>query len=426
MKRGLGVAAPRIAVGGSTLAVTRRCNERKLLWTPSGPAVSNGYLWSLAKMQRAEKVEVHHACLMPNHAHETITPTAETNLGEALRLLHRESARFLQEDLLARGYDAPQAVWDKRQTHAMHLVDVGAQNEWILYEHLNVVEAGLVARVEDYPGLVTPLSLLKGGVVPVPRPEVYTSRSEPREMELVITPTPEQRRLYGEDLEGLSYWMEKAAARRERQLQREREAAGRRVIGAERLRRIHPFSEPATPRERRGRRAPRFKVGRGFEESARRALVEQLVNEDAHFQLEHAEAKQRWVEGDRNVEFPFGTLQMVTEHGAAMAEVRDGAVLCAPSRVISVPDWTPRQAVEVAASAIGDIADELEDEGPLVIVEPGEARVVGDGEGGAIHAHSVEEVRLQSPTRTADRRHPARLVTLRTRRRRRGGGEPET
>ena len=419
------MAWPRIAVPGSTLAVTRRCNERKLLWTPSSPAVHHGWLWALAKVQRAQKIEVHHGCLMPNHEHGTLTPTDETNLGEALRLLHRESARFLQEHLLAHGYDAPQAIWDKRQTHVMHLVDVGAQNEWIFYEHLNVVEAGLVARVEDYPGLVTPLSMLKGGVIVVPRPEVYTSRSEPREMEVIVSATPDQRRLYGSDLDGLTYWMDKAVGRRERQLERERAAAGRRVIGAERLRRIHPFSEPATPRERRGRRAPRFKVGRGFGEGARRAMVETLADEDAQFRLDHADAKQRWAEGDRDVEFPFGTLQMIVEHGAAMAEVREAAVLCAPSRVISVPDWTPKQAVEIAAGAIGDAAEELEDEGPLVIVEPGEAWVGAEGEIEA-HSHSVEEVGLQSPARTADRPHPARLVTLRTRRRRRGGGEPET
>jgi len=262
------VAWPRIAVPGSTLAVTRRCNERKLFWTPSDAAVHQGWLWALAKAQAAEKIEVHHACLVPSHEHLTITPTEETDLREVFRLLHRESARFRQEDLLARGYDAPRSIWDTRQTHAMHLVDVGAEIEWLLYEHLNVVEAGLVARVEDYPGLVTPLSALKGGVIGLTCPDAYYGRGEPTERELVVTPSRGLERVFGRDLDGLVYWMEKTVAARERALERQRREEGRAVIGAERLRRIHPFAEPATPRERRGRMVPRFKVGRGFEEGA--------------------------------------------------------------------------------------------------------------------------------------------------------------
>ncbi|MCB9595136.1 MAG: hypothetical protein H6719_20630 [Sandaracinaceae bacterium] len=140
------------------------------------------------------------------------------------RIRHHESARFLQEHLLSRGYDAPQQVWDGRSTHAMHLVDAGAQLEWVLYSHLQGPKAGLVERSADWPGWLSPLSLLRGGVVVVKRPDVYFGSQQPAERELVFTPPPELARLFGSDLEGLVYWLEKAVEQQERWGRRRTEA----------------------------------------------------------------------------------------------------------------------------------------------------------------------------------------------------------
>ena len=317
---------PRIAMPRGTLGVTRRTNERKLLWTPSSSAVHEGFLYALAIAQERARFELHHGVLLPTHEHLTLTPGWETDIGEAFRWVHRESARFLQEHLLASGYDAPQAVWDKRSTHAMHLVDAGAQLEWLLYSVLNVLEAGLVEQVRDWPGWVSALGLLKGGVVVVKRPEVYFGSDQPAERELVFTPPPELARLFGSELEGVVYWLHKQVEWRERDLR------GRDVVGASRVPRIDPFAEPRTCRERRGQRIPRYKVGRGWAPEERKTLLEQLRGEDARFLVESAHAWRSWCGGDRDAVFPYGTLQMVSQQGARCADAHPDAVLCAAER----------------------------------------------------------------------------------------------
>lgn len=419
-----GVTRSRICVPRGTIAITRRTVERKLLWTPSDARVEQCYLYALAGAQERERFEVHHGAGMPNHGHWIWTPGHDTNLGEAFRYFHRESARARQEDLLARGYDAPQQVWDRRSTHVMHLVDAGAVLEQILYQHLNPPKAGLVERTSEYPGFVSPLSLLKGGTLVVPKPDVYYGKDQPAERELVFTPPPELVRLFGSDLEGLVYWLEKSVDAQERALAK---ARTRPVIGAERLKRIHPFAEPATCRERRGRRAPRFKVGRGWLPEDRRELVKHLRAEDQRFLEEHAEQWARWTAGDRSVAFPFGTLQMVAQHGAAMAAEHLDAVLASADRTSLWPTapCSPRDAVALAAGAAIEALDEEGDAAERPDAEPSEDTggdapsedAAGDAPpGGAEPRKDVETRGLESPTATADAEHARRLVTLRDRR----------
>lgn len=428
----------RICVPGGTVAITRRTVERKLLLTPSGPRVHDGILYALAGAQHRQRFEVHHVAYMPNHGHTTLTPGHDTNLGEALRYAHREAARFVQEDLLARGYDAPQQVWDGRSPHVMHLLDAGAVIEQILYQHLNPPKAGLVERTSEYPGFVSALSLLRGGTIVVKKPDVYFGKDQPAERELVFTPPPELLRLYGSDLEGLVYHLEKRVAAEERAMAK---ARTRPVVGAARIRKIHPFSEPATCRERRGRPTPRWKVGRGWLPEDRRELVKHLRAEDRRFLDEHADGWAKWTEGDRAVEFPFGTLQMVATHGAAMAAEHADAVLASADRsaVWGSAPYTPREAIALAAGAALDSLAEEGDEGERPdaepIVEPAgddgadaeppgedgdaDASDASEGEAAKVERGGVDvETRpLESPTKSAEGEHARRLVILRTRRR---------
>ena len=194
------VTKARIVVPGQTLAVTRRTTLRKLLWTPSAPIVAQGFLYALAEAQQRYDVEVHHVSLMPTHHHTTITPR-EANAPAFYRMLHRESGRFLQELLLELGYDAPPNVWDGRPTHDMILVDVGAQLEWLLYEHVQAVAAGLVERVEEYPGLTTDFGLMKSGVLGVKKPPIYYGKSRASELPVRFSMPPTTRQGFGGDVE---------------------------------------------------------------------------------------------------------------------------------------------------------------------------------------------------------------------------------
>ncbi|HJL14271.1 MAG TPA: hypothetical protein RMH99_01375, partial [Sandaracinaceae bacterium LLY-WYZ-13_1] len=79
--------------------------------------------------------------------------------------------------------------FDDRQTHPLRLLDAEAQASHHVYEHLDTVAAGLVARPEDMPGLSLSHDRWRGGVIAVRRPPIYVDpRTSPTELPLVITP----------------------------------------------------------------------------------------------------------------------------------------------------------------------------------------------------------------------------------------------
>ena len=437
-----GVAAPRIVVANGTYAITRRTSFRKLLWTPSSPVVHQGYLYALALAQQKTGVQIHHGQLLPTHEHLTVTPTCD-NLPDFFRALHRESARYLQELLLASGYDAPESVWDKRQTHAMRLVDAGAQAAWMLYAHTNCVAAGLVERVEDYPGFASDLGWLKGGGTAVKKPDLYYGKDGPEEVELLSTPSSLLHRAFDGDGDAMVYWLRKRARGIEDALRDERRAKGMSVLGAARIKAIHPWSEPRTPRERRGQIIPSFRVDGDGDFEARAALYKALVAERRGFLGEHAESLECWRAGDREVSFPAGTYQMRRLHRANVAPAYPGAILCAPDAVGEIP--RPNMDVVSAfvrethvehTAVLTDITDavapvsvaaaEPENASPANAAQSAVEEGCAD-DGGAEDASSrgprtaptrppPEATTLISPGGTADTEHASRLVTLRNRR----------
>lgn len=426
------MTAPRIVVAGGTFAITRRTSFRKLFWTPSMPAVHQGYLYALALSQQKYGVEIHHGQLLATHEHLTVTPS-RPNLPEFFRALHRESARYLQELLLASGYDAPESVWDKRQTHAMRLVDAGAQAAWMLYAHTNCVAAGLVERVEDYPGFASDFGSMKSGISVVKRPELYFGKEGPEEIELRSTPSPLLHRAFDGDAQAMVYWLRKRARGIEDALRDERRTKGMSVLGAERIKAIHPWSEPRTPRERRGEIIPTFKVDGDGDPEVRAELYEALVAERRGFLGDHAEARECWRAGDRSVSFPAGTYLMRALHGASVAPAYPGAILCAPDvgGEISRPSMDVVSALvrgahaehtveltEIADDAVAATASELG--GASAAVDPAEEDVPEDssarGPRTAPTRPPPEATPLMSPGATADSEHATRLVTLRNRR----------
>ena len=318
------MARPRIIVAGATTAITRRTLERKLLWTPSAPCVHQGYLYALALAQHRHGVLLHHGQLMPTHEHLQVTPTQD-NLPEFLRDLHRDAARYLQELLLAQGYDAPQGIWDKRQTHCMRLLDAGAQLAWIQYQHRNCVEAGLVDAVRHYPGWASSLAQLQGATLLIQRPDLYFSPQRPEQIELTFSPVPDLVRAFGRDQRPLIYWLEKEHRRWESAKRAERKASGSRVLGARPLKGIHPFAEPATPREPRGQLRPTFKLGplldhRAFEGLSRQEVLKLCCDEKRSFERDHQESLESCRAGKRDALFAAGTYEMAKRHNASAQE----------------------------------------------------------------------------------------------------------
>ena len=429
LKRG-GVTAPRIVVANGTFAITRRTAFRKLFWTPSDPLVARGFLYALADAQQKHDVEVHHGILLPTHLHVTVTPRKD-NLPEFMRHLHRESARFLQEYLLARGYDAPENVWDSRSAHTMRLLGPGAQLEWVLYEHLNAVAAGLVERASDYPGWTSDLGLLKGGLVGVTKAPLYYGKHKSEELPVRYTAPPVLARAFDGDLDALVYWMRRTVRDMEDAYRDERRAKGMGVVGAAKIKRTHPFAEPRTPRERRGRLVPTFKIGQLGDEDEARELRKHCAGERRRFLSEHRESYLMWRGGERTVSFPAGEYGMRVFHGASVAGPASDAVLCVGDDLDAVEVASAearREMFEAVREAVR--ADGEEDAEPLAELADSTdgARPAGANDAPSDVPPGPDEpptpppsrppahaMPLASPSLTAQIEHPARITTLRTR-----------
>jgi hypothetical protein len=323
------MTAPRAIVAGATTAITRRTTLRKAFLAPWHPGVEQAFHYALADAQRRTGVAVHHATLVLTHHHLSVTPERD-NLPEFLRLLHHDVSCALNTLLARERYDQPGELFDDRSTHLMRLLDAPAQSTTLLYEHLNVVAAGLVERPEHMPGRCLDFGLWRSGYIEVRRPDFYFSRDRPEVLRLHLTPPPLLLLAFDGDVDKLAYHMQRLATDAAREL---RAARSRPVLGARRLQRMHPWSEPRTLRETRGKLVPTFRIGaRG---TAGRELHQQAARETRAFRHSYRQALHAHRAGDRCALFPYGTYQLRLERAVPVAEpplegliTRPGPLLC--------------------------------------------------------------------------------------------------
>ena len=325
------MTAPRIVVAGATMALTRRTVSRRAYLAPWHPLVEDIWLYALAYAAWKHDVAVHHGVLMVNHDHLTVTPR-RANLPAFMQLFRRDVSCGLNALLEEEGYEPPGQVFDGRQAHAMRLLDAEAQMSHLVYERLNPVAAGLVARPEDMPGAVLDLGRWCGGALEVRRPPVYFGRSRPEALPLPVEVTPLVYRQFGGDTRAAVYALEQLEKDGARAIRAAR--GGRPVRGAEALRHIHPYDEPQTPREPRGQPVPTFRIGaRGI---LGRTLHVQAAGEVKGWRKGYRGSLRDYREQVATPEpFPYGTYEMARFHHAPVADAPPpGALVCAPGPLL--------------------------------------------------------------------------------------------
>jgi hypothetical protein len=322
------VTATRIVVKGATHAVTRRTTFRKAFLAPWDPRVEQCWLYTLADAQHRTNVAVHHGVRVITHHHLSIT-LARENLGGFLKLFHGELSCALNALLARERYDQPRNVFDGRSSHCMRLLDAAAQASHLSYEYLNPVAAGLVARPEHMPGVVLDWGHWKSGGVWVRRPDVYFDPdTRPEWLWLSLTPPPLLMRAFDGDLEALIHHMRRVCDDGIRAL---RDARRRPPLGAQKVQRLHPWTEPKTLAEPGGRMVPSFKVGaRGLIGRKQRCAAAKEVRA---FRADHEESRLERLAG-RPAVFPHGTYGMRVFHGVEVEEPRPDAIVARPGPLL--------------------------------------------------------------------------------------------
>ena len=285
---------PRRVVAGTTYLLTRRCTERRYLLVPRGVSPKLvGYCIALAAARHG--ILVHAVMVMSNHWHALLTDP-HGRVTEFARDVHSLIARALNAH-----YGRWESFWSSQR---QSLVEVsGAQDvlEKLVYTTTNPVEAGLVERPRDWPGMRT----LPAHVLDAPRrfsrPKTRFFRRSglPEAVELSLTVPPQLTGLGPREYVNL---YEARVRERVDSLRARLASEGRRVLGVHALKRQRKDGRPKTS-------APRRKLDPTIasRDPARRVA---LLKELRVFRDAYREARGRWLQGDASVLFPRGTLLM--------------------------------------------------------------------------------------------------------------------
>jgi hypothetical protein len=282
--------------------LSRRCTQRQFLLKPSKRA-NQAFLYALAVAAEKTGVKVLWAIAMSNHQHAGIYDPLG-NMVEFTREFHR---------LVAKHHNAMYGRWENFwacETPTDVLLEGAADIlDKLVYCLANPCSAHLVERARQWPGVIS-LPEQFGKTMVIKRPKTYFREDGPMpaEVELTFHKPPQFEHLSMEEYREL-------VARRLRAVEDEliakRRAEGRKVLGRRAVLRQSHEDSPRSVEPRRVRR-PRLAA-----KSVWRRL--EAIRRLKQFIKAYAEALAEWRNGNRNVEFPYGTYAMRVFHGARCA-----------------------------------------------------------------------------------------------------------
>ena len=285
---------PRRVVPGTTYLLTRRCTQRRFMLVPRG-VVPKLFGYCVALAAERHGILVHAVTCMSNHWHAVVTDPHGT-IPAFARDVHSLSARAVNAH-----YGRWEAFWSSQRLSLVELVD--AEDVWdkLVYTVTNPVEAGLVERSADWPGLRTrPIDVGRPPrVFRQPRTRFFERSGLPGRASLPLSVPP---MLGSHGVRRFAVEFQERVAQRERRIREGRHASGRPFMGAKAVMRQRRDARPKTKARRRGlhpavasrdrRVRPRVLEGlRAFRDAYRAAL-------------------ESWLERSGPIKFPEGTYQM--------------------------------------------------------------------------------------------------------------------
>ena len=284
---------------GALVDITCRTIQSRYLLRPD-PALNEIVLGVLGRAQRLHPVEISAFFVASNHYHILAwVPDAE-RMAEFMGYFQTNVAREVGR--LRKWRDK---IWSRRYEAIVISDELAAQVDRLRYVLSNGVKEGLVARVEDWPGISLVKNVLSGKPVrgtwfnrtEEHRDKLRGQEVEPRchatEETVELSQLPCWRHLspevYRELVAGLVQEIEADAAA-------ERKRSGREPLGAAAILRQHPHT---CPNKAKKSPAPRF-------HAASKAAREALRKAYGLFLAAFREAAERLKAGDRTAKFPNG------------------------------------------------------------------------------------------------------------------------
>ncbi len=290
------MTAPRRILPGRTYLITRRCLLRSFFLTPS-KIVNDIFLYSLAYAAREYHIRVHAVCVMSNHFHLVVTDPRGL-LPDFMHRLDMYVARA-GNALLGRF----EYFWAPGSYSMVELPDEQTVLDKIAYTLGNPVEAGLVRKGHQWPGLRTDPRQMGRATLVARRPDAFFGKSMPERIALKVT-VPRMGRMSAAEFRERAV---EAVQRHEARVRRQYEATGRRFMGRRRVLRQSPYGRPREHARRFGVK-PRV-ASRDTER--RVSMLRRLRG----FLEAYGEARRRYEAGEHEVCFPAGTWLMRQRYG---------------------------------------------------------------------------------------------------------------
>ena len=298
------MSKPRRIVPGTTYLVTRRTVRRYFLMNPDKGRVLFAIYWYATALLAAELgIEVHAVQILSNHIHEVLTDTR----GELPNFLQQRNRLLANAIKVLRVW--PEEVFSREGASVVALHGDDAVLQKIAYTLANVVEAGLVANPEDWPGVTLAATDIGTRTIRVARPKIYFDRSNtrwPASAEISITvPRALEEHLGHEGARERIVATVNAAVEKARIVARN---AGRVVRSIKRIFEVSHTTR-ASSCEQAGQRQPTFAAG------GNREMAAAAEKERTGFLTAYRTALQTMRSGIRDVLFPAGTWRLFRELG---------------------------------------------------------------------------------------------------------------
>jgi hypothetical protein len=243
---------------------------------------------------------------MSNHYH-CVNTDESGDRSDFMRDLNALLARARNRQLRRKGGH----FWGPGRFGDAVLLDKDAVIEKLLYCWLNAVEAGLVSKVSAWPGFKI-LPKHWGVELTFERPHGFFRKDQEDRLPKSVTFTPQPPPGFEDmELEEVRKLFEDAIRQRERDYAKLRRVQGRKVLGPAKARRVDPLSRPKTPTAT-GRLNPRFA-------SKDAATLQAAKGRHYEFLRSYSAAREAYRAGDRDAEFPAGTIWFARQLGVRCA-----------------------------------------------------------------------------------------------------------
>jgi REP element-mobilizing transposase RayT len=266
---------------------------RQEFWLRPSSTVNQIVGYSYGYAQEEYGVLIHQLTVMSNHIHITVTDPTGDRLSTFFSSAHSMIARCLNAH-----YAVKENRWKIGSFTPVHVGDEEAVLDKIVYSMINPVKAGLVSKAENWPGWDTTEANFDKPKT-CHRPGVFFRDGMPETVKLAVTVPPM--------FESTKAEFADRVRKRRRHLQTEKrrafKASGMIFLGAKRVSKMNPWTRPkaASVPVEGSKLNPRIACKNA---ERRKTIIAELRG----FYDAYESARRRLLDGERDVEFPAGTV----------------------------------------------------------------------------------------------------------------------